>query len=84
LIIAQWADPEDNMRNIAWARETFAALQPFTRQGAYSNYMADDEPLSGVKRAFADNFSRLQRLKEFHDPGNLFRNNQNIPPSKQH
>ena len=81
LIIAQWTDLKDNTPNIAWAKETFAALQPFTRHGAYSNYMADDEPLSGIKRAFAENFPRLQMLKDLYDPGNLFRNNQNIPPS---
>jgi hypothetical protein len=33
--------------------------------------MADDEPLSGVKRAFAENFPRLQKLKDLYDPGNL-------------
>jgi FAD/FMN-containing dehydrogenase len=82
LIIAQWSDPKDNTPNIAWAKETIAALEPFTRQGAYSNYMADDEPLSAIKRAFAENFPRLQKLKDLYDPGNLFRNNQNIPPSK--
>jgi FAD/FMN-containing dehydrogenase len=83
LIIAQWSDPKDNALNIAWAKDTLAALEPFTRHGAYSNYMADDEPLSGVKRAFAENFPRLQKLKDLYDPENLFRNNQNIPPSKQ-
>ena len=83
LIIAQWSDPKDNPQNIAWAKETFAALEPFTRHGAYSNYMADDEPLAGVKRAFAENFPRLQKLKDLYDPGNLFRNNQNIPPSTE-
>jgi FAD/FMN-containing dehydrogenase len=81
LIIAQWSDPGDSARNIAWAKETFAALAPFTRHGAYSNYMADDEKLDGVKRAFAANFPRLQKLKDAYDPDNLFRNNQNIPPS---
>jgi FAD/FMN-containing dehydrogenase len=81
LIIAQWSDPRDNRQNIGWAKETFAALEPFTHHGAYSNYMADDEPLSGVKRAFGENFPRLQKLKDVYDPGNLFRNNQNIPPS---
>jgi FAD/FMN-containing dehydrogenase len=83
LIIAQWSEPKDNTPNITWAQETFAALEPFTRHGAYSNYMAADEPLSGVKRAFAENFPRLQKLKDLYDPGNLFRNNQNIPPSKK-
>jgi FAD/FMN-containing dehydrogenase len=82
LIIAQWSDPNDNTPNIAWAKETFAALEPFTRRGAYSNYMADDEPLSGIKRAFGENFPRLQKLKDLYDPGNLFHNNQNIPPSE--
>ena len=83
LIIAQWSDPKDNKQNIAWAKETFAALEPFTRHGAYSNYMADDEPLAGVRRAFAENFPRLQTLKNLYDPDNLFHNNQNIPPSKE-
>ena len=83
LIIAQWSDPKDNGQNIDWAKETFTALEPFTRRGAYSNYMADDEPLAGVKRAFAANFARLQKLKDLYDPNNLFRNNQNIPPSKK-
>jgi FAD/FMN-containing dehydrogenase len=82
LIIAQWSDPKDNAKNITWAKETFAALEPFTRHGVYSNYMADDEQLTGVKRAFGGNFQRLQLLKNLYDPGNLFRNNQNIPPSK--
>ncbi len=82
LIIAQWSDPEDSAVNIAWAKETFTALEPFSRDGAYSNYMADDEPLSGVMRAFGKNFPRLQKLKDLYDPSNLFRNNQNIPPSK--
>ena len=71
LIIAQWSDPKDNAQNIAWAKETFAALEPFTRHGGYSNYMADDEPLAGVKRAFVGNFCRLQKLKDLYDPGNL-------------
>jgi FAD/FMN-containing dehydrogenase len=81
LIIAQWSDPKNNTPNITWAKETFAALEPFTRHGAYSNYMADDEPLSGIKRAFGENFPRLQKLKDLYDPGNLLHNNQNIPPS---
>jgi len=81
LIIAQWADPTESEANIRWAKETFAALEPLTGDGAYSNYMDDDEPLSGVKRAFGENFPRLQKLKNRYDPGNIFRYNQNIPPS---
>jgi FAD/FMN-containing dehydrogenase len=81
LIIAQWRDPEDNERNTAWAKETFALLEPFTCRGVYSNYMADDESQARVKLAYGENFPRLQRLKDRYDPNNLFCRNQNIPPS---
>jgi len=84
LIIAQWSDPRENTANMAWAKETFTALEPFALRGAYSNYMADDERLSGIKRAYEGNLPRLQRLKSLYDPDNLFRNNQNIPPSTSH
>jgi hypothetical protein len=56
LIIAQWRDPEDNERNTAWAKETFARLEPFTCRGVYSNYMADDESQARVKLAYGENF----------------------------
>ena len=84
LIIAQWRDPEDNERNIAWAKETFALLEPFTRGGVYSNYMAGDENEARVRLAYGENFPRLQRLKDRYDPNNLFCHNQNIPPSANH
>ena len=81
LIIAQWRDGENDERNIAWARETYDRLAPHTRDGAYSNYMADDESMARVRQAFGDNFPRLQKLKDRYDPTNLFHCNQNIPPS---
>ena len=84
LIIAQWRDPADNERNTTWAKETFALLEPFTRRGVYSNYMADDESQARVEQAYGENFPRLQRLKDRYDPNNLFCHNQNIPPSAKH
>ncbi|MCP4327650.1 MAG: FAD-binding oxidoreductase [Alphaproteobacteria bacterium] len=81
LIIAQWRDSADNARNIAWARQTYDRLMPHTRDGAYSNYMDDDEGAARVKQAFGDNFPRLQKLKDRYDPANIFHRNQNIPPS---
>ncbi|MCZ6592689.1 MAG: FAD-binding oxidoreductase [Alphaproteobacteria bacterium] len=82
LIISQWRDGESDERNIAWARETYDRLAPYARDGAYSNYMADDESMARVRQAFGDNFPRLQKLKDRYDPANLFHCNQNIPPSR--
>ncbi len=81
LIIAQWRDGADTERNIAWARETYDRLRPHASTRAYSNYLGDDEALARVKQAFGDNFQRLQQIKDRYDPANLFRRNQNIPPS---
>lgn len=82
LIITQWTNPADNDRNIAWARQTYNLLVPHSREGAYSNYMDDDESTARVRQAFGDNFPRLQKLKDRYDPVNIFHRNQNIPPSK--
>lgn len=83
LILAQWRTPEDTERNVAWARETFDRLIPYATAGAYSNYLGDDEEAASVRRAFGDNFPRLQALKDRYDPANLFHLNQNIPPSRR-
>lgn len=82
LIISQWRDQADNEANIAWGRETFDRLAPYSREGAYSNYLDDDESAVRVSQAFGENFARLQALKDRYDPGNVFHRNQNIPPSK--
>ena len=81
LIIAQWADPADSARNIAWARATYQALEPFMRRGVYSNYLGDDEPASRVQMAFGKNHARLRELKKRYDPENRFHLNQNILPA---
>lgn len=80
LIIAQWREPEESERNIAWAKETYALLEPFLRPGVYSNYLSGDESLARLKVAYGDNFPRLQRLKARYDLANRFHHNQNIPP----
>jgi FAD/FMN-containing dehydrogenase len=36
-----------------------------------------------VRSAYGDKFERLQALKDEYDPTNLFRLNQNIPPSRR-
>jgi len=81
LIIAQWLAADHIEKNIAWAKETYDRLMPYSRNAAYSNYMDDDETMTRVKQAYGENFYRLQKLKNQYDPTNLFHRNQNIPPS---
>jgi FAD/FMN-containing dehydrogenase len=78
---AIWEEAADDEQHIAWARETAAALEPWSLGGGYVNYMQADEPVERVRAAFGDAaFARLQALKRHYDPGNVLRRNQNIPP----
>jgi FAD/FMN-containing dehydrogenase len=79
--MAVWSDPDEDEQHIAWARETAAAIEPWSLGGGYANYMQADEPLERVRAAFGDGaFERLQALKTQFDPANVLRRNQNIPP----
>ena len=79
---AVWQDPALDEQHIQWARDTAAAIEPWSFSGGgYVNYMQADEPIERVRAAFGDDaFERLQALKTRYDPRNVLRRNQNIPP----
>jgi FAD/FMN-containing dehydrogenase len=81
--MAVWSDPSLDEEHIAWARETAAAIEPWSYSGGgYANYMQADEPIERVRAAFGDEaFERLRALKKRYDPTNVLHRNQNIPPS---
>jgi FAD/FMN-containing dehydrogenase len=80
LVLAQWMDRGQNAACVAWARDTYASLQPFMAAGRYVNYLADDEPHDAIANAYGPNHRRLQQIKAKYDPENFFRMNQNIRP----
>jgi FAD/FMN-containing dehydrogenase len=80
LVVSQWMSPADNEPCIAWARETYAAMQPFVGLGRYVNYLDHDESGEPVAAAYGPNYRRLQELKARYDPSNFFHLNQNIHP----
>jgi FAD/FMN-containing dehydrogenase len=80
-VMATWTAPALDDESIAWARETAAAIEPWSVSGGYANYMQADEPLERVRAAFGPaSFDRLRALKSRYDPDNILRRNQNIPP----
>jgi FAD/FMN-containing dehydrogenase len=80
---ATWQDAALDEDFIGWARDTAAAIEPWSFSGGgYVNYMQADEPIERVRAAFgAEAFERLQTLKRRYDPANVLRRNQNVPPS---
>ncbi len=78
-----WSDAADDAAAIGWARDTTAALEPFSlRGGGYLNYAPEDESARRVEQAYGpESFARLQVVKRRVDPDNRFRFNANIPPA---
>jgi FAD/FMN-containing dehydrogenase len=74
-------DPANNERMIAWARNYWTALHPYSAGGGYIN-MIMDEGQDLVRAAYGENYDRLAQIKAKYDPENLFRVNQNIVPAQ--
>jgi FAD/FMN-containing dehydrogenase len=79
-VAAFYGGPEDRTRRQAWVDELSAALQQGDT-GAYVNFLGD-EGESRIRDAYPPaTWDRLARVKARHDPENLFRRNQNVPPA---
>ena len=77
--ICMWQRPADDERLIAASRAFCDAMRPFSTGAAYLNFTPEDR----VRDAYgAEKYARLVALKDRYDPGNLFRLNQNIAPSR--
>ena len=78
LIPSVWADRADTEKNIAWTRDTFAALRPHLRNGRWLNYLGDDQAEDAIRAAYGPNYDRLREVKRRYDPANVFHLNHNI------
>jgi FAD/FMN-containing dehydrogenase len=82
LIPAVWTDPAETDANIAWTRETFAALRPHFETRRWLNYLDDDQGDDAtVRAAYGPNYERLREVKRQYDPDNVFHHNHNIRPA---
>jgi len=80
VIVGVDPDPANNERTIAWSKEYWRTLHPFSSGGGYVNMMME-EGQERVMAAYRDNYARLAQVKAKYDPQNLFRLNQNIKPA---
>ena len=80
LIPSVWIDPANNAANIAWTRDTFAALRPYFADGRWLNYLGDDQADDAIRAAYGPNYDRLREIKRRYDPENVFHLNHNITP----
>jgi len=78
-VVIEWPLSEASDPFIAYGREKWKSLEPFT-DGWYTNEVANQS--EGLVNAnYQGNYERLVRVKNQYDPTNLFRLNANIKPS---
>jgi FAD/FMN-containing dehydrogenase len=82
-IDGNWENPADNEANIAWVRESFRRIAPWSTGTTYTNFtgQADEAAEASAATAYGANMARLRRVKAQYDPQNLFRVNANITPA---
>ena len=78
-----WNTPDEDAANIAWTRDFWDQLTPFSSHGRlYLNFAGLGEGNDDlVRKSFGKNFERLTAIKRTYDPDNMFRFNQNIRPA---
>jgi FAD/FMN-containing dehydrogenase len=82
LIPGEWMDPADTETNVAWVRDTYAALRPHSADRRWLNYFSDDDGTDAVQAAYGPNYERLAQIKRTYDPDNIFHLNHNIEPAR--
>ena len=79
-IHTRWDSPAEDDQCLHWARNLFNETKQYAN-GVYVNFLSD-EGKQRVRDAYPNYiWDRLIQLKNKYDPLNLFRMNQNIPPS---
>ena len=76
-----WTDPKDAPKYKKFANDAWHELRPLTTGGFYVN-TAIDPSEAEVRRAYAENYERLVKLKDTYDPTNFLHLNVNIKPSR--
>jgi FAD/FMN-containing dehydrogenase len=77
-----WENAAEDHRHVAWVRNFWSAIRPFSSGRTYVNFLTEDTEEERVRAAYgAELYARLARVKRKYDPDNLFRSNQNVRPA---
>ncbi|MEE2898184.1 MAG: FAD-binding protein [Gemmatimonadota bacterium] len=75
-----WSYGDNPDEHIAWCREYWTHLEPFTH-GFYTNDGDEEATNESVAENYQQNIERLTEVKNRYDPENLFRLNANVLPT---
>jgi FAD/FMN-containing dehydrogenase len=79
-VVSSWWEGDD-AEQVEWCRSVFDAMTPHSTGAVYVNAL-DEEGPERMRAAYRDSvWRRLVEIKDRWDPGNVFRQTYNIPPS---
>ena len=84
VIAGMWEDPADNEANIAWVRAYHEALEPFSAEGGYVNFMdADDQ--QRITANYRGDYDRLSQSSRPTTPttSSTSTRTSNLPPERR-
>jgi FAD/FMN-containing dehydrogenase len=84
-VVDRWqlGESADTTANIAWVRESFRKIAPYSNGMTYTSFtgQADETASTLTANAYGANLDRLRRIKAHYDPHNFFRLNPNVEPA---
>ena len=80
-VLSLWSDAKDDAQQKAWTKDAAEVMSSYSDMVSYPNFLSADEA-ADTETAYAPAvYARLRRVKDRYDPSNVFRINNNIPPT---
>ena len=80
-VLSLWSDPADDVQQKAWTRDAAEVMSSYSDMVSYPNFLSADEA-ADTETAYAPAvYAKLRAIKDRYDPNNVFRINNNIPPT---
>jgi FAD/FMN-containing dehydrogenase len=81
-VLSLWSDPAEDPLQKAWTKAAAETMSSYSDMVSYPNFLTADEA-ADIEEAYSPAvFARLRAVKDRLDPGNVFRINNNIAPSR--
>ncbi|MBP7000826.1 FAD-binding oxidoreductase [Amaricoccus sp.] len=74
---AQWLDPAETAKHVAWTRAFYDAIEPHAHGSHLLNFNSEASDAM-VQASFGDHYARLAEVKRRYDPSNFFSQDLNL------
>jgi FAD/FMN-containing dehydrogenase len=80
-VLSLWSNPADDAQQKAWTKDAAEIMSSYSDMVSYPNFLSADEAADTETAYSPGVYRRLRAVKDRYDPTNVFRINNNIPPT---